>query len=110
MSFDYEIIGKRIKKCREDEGYTQEQLAEFLDVSNAYISKIERGKTSINLNTLATICEYLKVTPSFILTGATCASDNYLRNEITELLEGCPPDKVKLILDVIKPIIKYQKK
>jgi transcriptional regulator with XRE-family HTH domain len=66
MSFDFSTIGKRIKKSREENGFTQEQLAEFLDVSNAYISKIERGKTAINLNMLSEICDCLKITPSYI--------------------------------------------
>lgn len=48
MGFDYSVIGKRIRKAREQRGFTQEMLAEQLEVSNAYISKIERGKTPIN--------------------------------------------------------------
>lgn len=110
MSFDYSVIGKRIKKVREENCRTQEQLAEFLDVSNAYISKIERGKTTINLNTLSSICDYLKVNPSYILTGCISSSEDYLRNEITDMLKGCPPEKIKLIVDVIKPIIEYKEK
>lgn len=110
MSFDYSIIGKRIKKLRDENGCTQEQLAEFLDVSNAYISKIERGKTTINLNTLSNICDYLKVSPSYILTGCVSSSEDYLRNEITDMLKECPPEKIRLIVDVIKPIIEYKGK
>lgn len=110
MSFDYSVIGKRIKKIRDENGCTQEQLAEFLDVSNAYISKIERGKTTINLNTLSSICDYLKVSPSYVLTGCVSSSEDYLRNEITDMLTGCPPEKIRLIVDVIKPILEYKEK
>lgn len=60
MGFDYSVIGKRIKQAREKRGITQEKLAEALDVSNAYISKIERGKTPINLDRLSEICAVLE--------------------------------------------------
>lgn len=110
LSFDYRIIGKRIKQAREDKGLTQEGLAEHLDVSNAYISKIERGKTTVNLNTLSTICSILDVSPIYILSGASSSSNDYLRNEITDMLKDCSAEKIKLIADVIKPIIEYKEK
>jgi len=73
LAVDYVLIGKRLKKAREDKGITQEKLAEYLDVSNAYVSKIERGKTSLNLNTFSAICDYLGVSMSFIRKRQTLA-------------------------------------
>jgi transcriptional regulator with XRE-family HTH domain len=71
MSFDYGIIGRRIKTAREEKGLTQEKLAEHLDVSIAYISKIERGKTPINLDRLSEICFVLEEAPTYIISGAS---------------------------------------
>jgi transcriptional regulator with XRE-family HTH domain len=110
LSFDYGIIGKRIKASREEKGLTQESLAEKLDVSNAYISKIERGKTSISLDRLSELCEVLEESTEYILTGADSSSDDYLRNEIIIMLEDCSPAKIKLIAQVIKSIIEYREK
>jgi transcriptional regulator with XRE-family HTH domain len=110
MGFDYSVIGKRIKKAREDKGLTQEKLAEHLDVSNAYISKIERGKTPINLDRLAELCVVLEKTPEYMLNGTNSISGDFLRNEIMEMLEGCSAEKIKLISQVIKPIIDYGEK
>ncbi|WMT38866.1 helix-turn-helix transcriptional regulator [Paenibacillus sp. D2_2] len=107
MSFDYSLIGRRIKQAREEHGITQEILAEKLDVSNAYISKIERGKTPINLDRLSQICVVLEESPEYILSGTNKLSNDYLRNEIIEMLEECPPEKIKLIMQVIKPIIEF---
>jgi transcriptional regulator with XRE-family HTH domain len=105
LSFDYGIIGKRIKQAREHKGLTQEKLAESLEVSNAYISKIERGKTPINLDRLSEICGILEESTEYILNGANKSAGDYLRNEIIDMLEGCSPEKIKLIAKVIKPII-----
>ena len=38
MSLDYSIIGERLKKARIERGYTQEQLAEKIDISQPIIS------------------------------------------------------------------------
>ena len=48
MALDYSIIGSRIRKARQSKEITQEQLAEKLDVSVAFISRIERGTSHIN--------------------------------------------------------------
>ena len=52
MALDYSIIGSRIRKARQNKQITQEQLAEKLDVSVAFISRIERGTSHINLKRL----------------------------------------------------------
>ncbi|MCM3747119.1 helix-turn-helix domain-containing protein [Paenibacillus pasadenensis] len=108
MAYDYSVIGKRIRKAREDKGLTQEALAERLDVSNAYISKIERGRTPINLDRLSELCVVLEETPEYLLSGANSSAQDFLRNEIMEMLEGCPPEKIRLISKVIRPIIEYK--
>lgn len=108
MSFDYTIIGKRIKKIREQQGYTQEKVAEALGVSNAYISKIERGKTSLSIETLASICECLDTSPILVLTGTLPKNEDYLRNDIEIMLKECSPEKIQLISEIIRKIVEYK--
>jgi transcriptional regulator with XRE-family HTH domain len=110
MSFDYGVIGKRIKQAREDKGLTQEKLAESLDVSNAYISKIERGKTDVGLKRLSEISVVLEESMGYLLNGTNSSSGDYLRNEITDMLEGCSPETIKLVASVIKPLVEFDKK
>jgi transcriptional regulator with XRE-family HTH domain len=108
MSYDYSVIGSRIRKAREDKGITQEILAESMDVSNAYISKIERGRTPVNLENLDKISTMLETTPDYLLRGTNTSNADYMRNEIIDMLEGCPPEKIKLIAQVIRPILDYK--
>ncbi|WP_200889544.1 helix-turn-helix domain-containing protein [Cohnella kolymensis] len=108
MSFDNQMIGNRIRKAREDKGITQEILAESMDVSNAYISKIERGRTPVNLDNLDKICAVLETSPEYILHGTNTSTDEYMRNEIIDMLQGCSAEKIKLIAQVIKPIVEYK--
>lgn len=39
-------LGKRIRKLRDDRGWSQEHLASLLNVEQTYISRIERGVRS----------------------------------------------------------------
>ena len=48
MALDYNIIGERLKKARIDKNMTQEKLAEQIDVSVAFLSRVERGTSHIN--------------------------------------------------------------
>ena len=100
MAIDYEVIGKRIKKARLENNYTQEELAEKLDISIAFLSRVERGNSHINLKRLNQLCGFLGVTEGYILNGVSSTSNNYLTDEFYELLHNCSPEKQKLIYNV----------
>ena len=105
MALDYDIIGSRIKQARIAKNYTQEELAEQLDVSVAFLSRIERGSSKINLKRLNQICSLLDVSESYMLTGASNNSTDYLDKEFAELLKKCSPEKQKMIYNVVKTIV-----
>ena len=105
MALDYTVIGKRIRKYRLQKNITQEMLAEKLNVSVAFISRIERGTTHLNLKRLNEICNILDITEGTLLDGAGIESKSYLSTEFEELLKNCPKGKQKLIYDIAKLII-----
>ena len=49
MAIDYNVIGSRIKQARLAKNMTQEDLADKIDVSVAFLSRVERGNSHINL-------------------------------------------------------------
>jgi len=104
MALDYNIIGQRLKKARIDKKMTQEKLAEKLDVSIAFLSRIERGSSHINLKRLTQICEILGVSEGYILNGVSSNSNNYLSSEFNDILTSISPDKQKLIYKIAKVI------
>ena len=61
MALDYSIIGSRIRKARLEKNITQEELAEKIDVSVAFISRIERGTSHVNLKRLSQLCNILDI-------------------------------------------------
>lgn len=60
MALDYKIIGNRIKIARIKKHLTQENLAEQLDVSIAFLSRVERGTIEVSLKRLSQLCELLR--------------------------------------------------
>ena len=106
MVVDYFAIGRRIKQARKAKGYTQEKLAEKLDISIVYVSQIENGRTKLNLEMLFRIAHLLDADPGFLLTGAAGQAQNAPPSDIETLLAECPPDKRKLLLEIIKVVNK----
>lgn len=110
MVLDYSIIGERLKKARKNNKLTQEQLAEKLDVSVAFLSRVERGDVKVNLGRLNQICDILGVSLVYALTGNESNSKNYLSDEFSNLLKNCSPEQTKLIYGIAKVIINQNDK
>ena len=64
MSEFKKLLGKRIKELRKSKGYTQDFLAELVDIGTANISNIETGKSSPTPENLLKIANVLGVTPN----------------------------------------------
>jgi len=54
-----EAIGKRIRSIREEKGFSQDELAEIMEVQRSTISKIETGKFAITIDYLVKFAWYL---------------------------------------------------
>jgi transcriptional regulator with XRE-family HTH domain len=66
-----EQVGQRIKVIRTKRGMSQEELAEKLEVTKGYISKLENGKKPISLKTTEKIAHILGVLPEDLLVDET---------------------------------------
>ena len=52
MECDAFVIGEQLKNDRLKAGLTQEQLADRIGTKKSFISRVERGRTDIQLSTL----------------------------------------------------------
>lgn len=104
MAVDYNIIGERIKHARKARHMTQEELAEKLGVSIAFLSRIERGSSQINLKRLSQLCGILGTTEGEILNGVSSTSSSYLNTELSDILKNCSSEQLKLIYEIAKVI------
>lgn len=75
MEIQYELIGKRIQSRRKELHIKQADMAEYLNISNNHMSSIENGRQKPSLEILLHICDFLKVTPDYLLLGNMHADD-----------------------------------
>ncbi len=104
MKVDFKLIGDRIKQIRKEKKISQEKLAEQLDVSIAYLSRVERGSSEINLKRIFDIATMLDVPVTYLIQGVSCKEKNYLNKELYDILVKCDEEKQRLIYDIAKII------
>lgn len=98
MNIDYRSIGSRIKYIRTQEGLSQEELAEFADVSPVYISNVERGEKSVSLKVIIAVANALNVTTdSLLMDNLTSKGELKSRQEFS-LLCDCSKEENDIII------------
>lgn len=71
MDVDYSRIGKLIKRRREKLGLTQAVLAEQCDITEQYVSNIERSISIPSTETIMKLAAALDTTPDEFLVGSS---------------------------------------
>ncbi len=64
------FLGEAIRKARQAQNLTQEQLGERIGVQKAQISRLEKGKSVITLPTISRVFRALGVTTAALDLGA----------------------------------------
>ena len=104
MEIDFKAIGERIKDRRQEIGYTQEKIAEEMQVSTVYMSRIERGVTEISLKRLAQIAEILKISIEELITGIKLEKIECINKELNEILKECNSKQQIFIYQLAKMV------
>ena len=97
------LLGKRIKELRQKRRYTQEKLAEMLDISQNALSYIEMGENFFTSETLEKLATALDVQPNEIFSFQHLDKKENLLNEIVQMLEK-NPNKIQEIYKITKAI------
>ena len=83
-------------------------FSEKLNISEVFLSQVERGEKSISLNTLTNICNTTGVSSDYILFGDTTNSST--SNRIIKILDQLPPEANSLIFSITNSIKDIYKK
>ena len=108
MNMDFSNIGKRIQATRIENKISQKEMADFLGISMNYISKLENGKTKIDLRTFRKICDFLNISIYDVLNEKSNHIIGYMDKELYELIIKCNLEKQKFIYNMVKLLIKNQ--
>lgn len=99
MALNYISIGTHIRNLRREQRITQSELAERIDRSVSYVSRIESGEKSLSLETLVLIANALNTSADYLLTDSlnyTPAHSNVL---FSELLSDCTEYESRVLYD-----------
>lgn len=91
----------RIRKAREDMGYTREKFAEKLDVSVSYLAELERGRTGISVKMLIKVCNVLGLSADYVLFGNERTEDEMRLDAIRRIDEKYLPLMDKVIEELL---------
>lgn len=62
-----QIFAERIKNLREEHKYTQKQVADFLEIDQSNLSKMELGKRTISMDLIEELCSLYNCSEEYIL-------------------------------------------
>ena len=62
-------VGERIKKRRNELGWTQDQLAQKAGISKSFLSDLENGKRSVSADNLLDIARVLSLSLDYLMKG-----------------------------------------
>lgn len=97
-------IGLKIREFRQQAGFTQERLAEALEITFQQVQKYERGVTKVNLIKLQQIAEVLKVPVSSFFEESSCHAYQLSEDEKT-LLEAFRQVKAASLRESVLDIV-----
>lgn len=104
-TIDYKLIGTRIKTRRKELNITQEQLANNLNMTAFYISKIENGKATATLDTLSLIAYHLQLDLAYLIAGTSTLEKKHYIDELNDICSKATKRQLNLIIKLSKVIL-----
>lgn len=93
MSYDMKQSGERIRQLRVRAGYTQEKMAEELNIDRSFYGRIETGKKGCSIDLLVRVSLMFNVSLDYLILGR-CSVDvlhsvdqMLLKENIQELID-----------------------
>lgn len=104
MELDYKAIGKRIKIARIKADFTQERLAEAVEISPTHMSNIETGTTRVSLSAIVNLANALSVTVDDLLCDSVVKSKVQFEKDIAAVLDDCDEHEIRIIKDMAQAL------
>ena len=94
-------LGARLKEIRKARGFTQEALAEKVDLTPQYLSRLESGHQSPSVKTVAKLAEALNVELWELFDLGHQGSVKEVRVRLRKLIQETSEEKLRLGLKVL---------
>ena len=100
MSSLLERIALEVKERRQGMGMSQEELADKIDKSSSFIGQLERGESSLKLETFQMLVKCLGMDANALLSGEQRSRSTL--NELYSLAAQMSEKEIKLLLGIAK--------
>lgn len=104
---DINCAGKQIRVLRAKTGLSQEKLAEELEVSQNFLSNIERCRKTASIDFYIRTANYFKVTLDYIFSESIERKETIILDSIVLKLRHMRESEQRYILDVVDAFSKY---
>lgn len=94
-------LGPNLKKARKEKGYTQEFVAENVNISTDLLRNIENSRNIGSIPTLLNLCNFLEITPNTLFSKLYTTSEVTLDSTLTEYLKNISKKDKKLLQQII---------
>lgn len=107
----FNVIGNNMRNLRMKHNYSQDELAELLDVSTNHIYRIEAGTSHMSLKVLLKAMEIFSVKANVLIEESEKMNDiSLLAEEIAGILGQCNEIEIKIIMQTVYDLHKTLKK
>lgn len=95
------VLGKNIKKIRKEKGYTQDYVAEQINVSTDLLRSIENGRNIGSIITLLNICNFLQVSPNTLFAELLDFKEETLDSSLLNLTNQLSKEGKNILKEII---------
>ena len=99
-------LGARFKEIRKARGLTQEALAEKVDLTPQYLSRLEGGHQSPSVETVAKLAEALNVELWELFDLGHQGSVKEVRERLRRLIQGSDEQKLRVALKLLHALFR----
>lgn len=102
---DYKIaMGQRIRLQRKKRKFTQENMAEFLDISVKHYSEVERGITGLSVEKLIELSNIFGTSLDYLVKGVDTTTP--IPSPLVALYTQCPSEKLPHLMNLLQNLSK----
>ena len=101
------VLGEKLKKARKKLKYTQEYVAENVDISIDLLRNIENGRNIGSVPTLLNLCNFLKISPNSLFNELLDFKEDTLDSTLLEQIKSISKKDKETLKNIIIHIDKH---
>ena len=95
------VLGKKIKQSRLSKKFTQEFVAENVDISIDLLRNIENGRNIGSVPTLLNLCNFLSISPNFLFSELLTFKEDTLDTFLSSSIKNISKEDKELLKRII---------